>query len=45
MALRAPTSFAREEEFFPEKVETARHLLVRPLGRDGVRHLEQKESG
>lgn len=37
--LGAHTSFAGEEEFFTEEVETARHLLVLPLGRDGVCHL------
>lgn len=37
--LGACTSFAGEEEFFTEEVETARHLLVLPLGRDGICHL------
>lgn len=37
--LRAHTSFAHEEEFFTEKVEPARHLLVPPLGRHSVCHL------
>lgn len=40
--LGAHVSVTGEEEFFTEEIETSRDLLVPPLGRDSVCHLQQK---